>query len=131
MIAEASAKVFQKQCEENALVVEISMHSKYKYNISVIPMASNILVRYRTLEYKIPRTDAEGYDAAIEFIISAIREDVIAQVADDIENWDQWPDNKTYVSFTRKGVVVSSVGFDNANLVHDVKGTMKTLRFLN
>lgn len=91
-ITESAAEIFRKECLTNTCYVNIIIHNRYKYNIIFVPMAKHIIIKYKTLEYKISREDNLSYKNIIDFLIEAIDDDADTSLQLDIE-YDYWPDH--------------------------------------
>ncbi len=136
MIADASVQIYKKECIENACIIKINMHDKYKYEIQVIPLASHVIIKYKTLEYKIAKADKDGYESIIQFLLEAIHEDVDMSVSVDIEHGGYWPDHdenydQNFLRITKSSTSVFFTQFKQENMEKDVARYMKFLRFLN
>lgn len=136
MIADASVKTFKNECSSNTCNVEINMHCRYKYIISIIPMATHILIRYKSLEYKIARADKDAYESTIDFLVDAISDDAGNSLSDEIEFGNYWPDHDEDFSTNTIRVVRHETQvfwnqFKEENMDKAVKRYLMTLRFLN
>ena len=136
MIAEASVEAFKTECIRNTCSIRINLHSRYNYDVSITPMNSHILVRYKTLEYKIPRADKDSYNEVVDFLSEAIDSDCDNTVNSDIEFNGLWPDNEEFwdqntIRVHRNDEQVFEMVFNREKLVPVLKNYMQTLRMLN
>jgi len=92
-IVEASTETFKKECLTNTCNVDITIHDRYNYNIIIIPMEKHILIKYKTLEYRVARDDKKSYDDILNFLIEAIDDDIYTSLNLDIEYHGYWPDH--------------------------------------
>lgn len=58
----------------------ISMHQKYNYMIKFIPRKSNIIILYKSIRYKIRKSNKMDFMEAIDFLVDEIEEDCIKKV---------------------------------------------------
>lgn len=136
MIADISVGKFKEECDKNVCVVNINLHNRYRYEITVTPMATHVLIKYMTLSYKIPRTDKDAYLDTIDFLVEALDEECYSAMNEDIEFNGYWPesDEEHYFCSLRvkrhdKQVFYSE--FKRDNMQKEVKRYMRTLRLLN
>lgn len=91
MIAESAAENFKKECESNVCEVKINAHCRYNYSIFITPMANHILVKYKTMEYKVPKDNAGAYENVVSFLAEAISDEVAMTMDHEIEFKGYWP----------------------------------------
>lgn len=135
-IAEAAVDTFKKECETNTCDVIFKMHNRYSYTISVVPMAKHIIIRYKTLEYKISREDTLSYDDIVNFLVEAIEDDIEVSLNCDIEWNGYWPDHDeeyhiNNIVVKRHGENVFSIDFKRDKFESVLKFHLKCLRNLN
>lgn len=136
MIADASAEAFKKECTNNTCVIDINMHCRYKYQVTVTPMANHVLIKYKTMEYKIARSDKDAYYETVDFLVDAIDTDCDVSLNYDIEYDSYWPDNNeehciNNLKVTRHGEQVFWREFKREDMQAQIKQYMRSLRFLN
>lgn len=137
MIAEASATAFKKECDENTCTVYFTMHGRYDYQLLVTPMTSHILIKYKTMEYKILRHDKEAYESTVAFLSEVISSEVDVYLNDDIEYNGYCPDhdenfNVNILKVARHGKQVFCIpAFKKEDMAETLKFYMKSLRYLN
>ncbi|KIY93267.1 hypothetical protein MNEG_14695 [Monoraphidium neglectum] len=93
MITDASVDKF-KECDKNLCTVSINLHDTYKYVITVMPMASHVVLSYKTLQYKVPPADDKAYGDLIDFLTKAIDGECCQALDEDIERGEYWPDRE-------------------------------------
>lgn len=136
MIADVSVEKFKEECDKNVCTVSINLHNRYKYTVTVTPMASNVVLSYKTLQYKVPRSDKDAYADTIDFLVDAIDDNCSNVMNEDIEFNGYWPesDDEHYycsLSMTRHGEHVFYSEFRRENMQKEVKRYMRTLRLMN
>ena len=136
MIADVSIDKFKKECENNTCSVELCLRNRYNYKILVIPMGTHALVRYKTIEYKIPRSDKESWKEVVDFLIEAINTDCNHNVNSDIEYAGLWPDNEEFwyrntLSLIRHNEKVFWTEFKEDDFETTIAKYMYSLRMLN
>lgn len=137
LITEASTDAFKKECIESQCIVHIVMHGdRYERQVIVIPMAKHVLIRYKCLEYKINRQDAQGYNEIISFLLQEIASEIQKCVSIDIEfdgysphTHDEYTHN--YVIVEKKNENIFGRIFKETQLVEVVGRYLQSLRFLN
>lgn len=136
MIADASYTLYKKECEKNMCSLKINMHCKYSYELNFIPLTRHILIKYKTIEYKINRSDKESYESIVDFLIKAIKEDAAQSVNNDIELESYWPESDEYydvnsIKVLKDDTQVFYKNFSEENMEKDIKCYMNFMRFLN
>ena len=72
MISKSAVETFKEECLSNTCDICIKLHRRYDYIVSITPMAKHILIKYKTLEYKISREDALSYNEIVEFLVNIV-----------------------------------------------------------
>lgn len=136
MISDAAASKFKTECLSNTCYVKINMHNRYDYDIEVIPLTNHIILKYKTLEFKIQRANKQEYEESIQFLLDEIEDAVSLSLSNDIEYGGYWPDQDEF--YNENSVLVVKNGervFYKAFFEGDFKGTiskyLKSLRLLN
>ena len=137
LINEVAAERFKNDCINNQCIVHIGMHGgKYERVICVISLDNHVLLRYKTLEYKIMRSDEKTYAATVAFLLEEIENDIISCVHTDIEFDGYYPDrddyySDNYVIVKRNNERVFYRAFRENELVQVVGKYLYSLRFMN
>lgn len=136
MIADVSVEMFKEKCDKNICVISLNLHNRYKYEITVTPMANHVLLKYKTLEYKVPRIDKNAYEDTIDFLVHALDDDCCVSMNQDIEFNSYWPENDEdhyycSIRMIRHGEQVFHSEFKRENMQKEVKRYMRTLRLIN
>jgi len=93
LISEAASQAYKKDCTEKTCDVDILFHGRYKYKISITPMSKHILIKYKTIEYKVARDDKATFEEVVSFISDIIDNDANTTLNEDIEYNGYWPDD--------------------------------------
>lgn len=108
MIVDVSAEVYKKECKDSICSVDVCFNNRYKYSLSVIPMASHVLIEYKTIRFKVERSDKKEYDELISFLAKEIKIDRFDSLNSEIEFDGYWPDNDE--NFGCNSIKVSRAG---------------------
>lgn len=88
-------------------------------------MSNHILIKYKTIEYKVARNDSISYENIVNFLIEAIDVDADTSLNLDIEYTGYWPDQD---SCMRIRVYTSKIRISHAN-VYEVYAQFKLMAF--
>lgn len=136
MISDAAATQFKTECLSNKCFVTIKMHNRYSYDVEVIPMTSHILLKYKTLEFKIQRQNKQEYEDSIQFLLDEIEDAISLSLSDDMEYGGYWPDadefyNENFVIVKKNNEQVFYKPFREEQLKDIIGKYLKSLRLLN
>lgn len=92
-IVDASAQTFKDDCIANQLEIVFLFHDKYKHLLYIIPMAAHVIIKFRTVEYKVQRNDKTTFDELIHFLLDVIGSSVAHRVNFDMEHEGYWPND--------------------------------------
>lgn len=136
MISDVAASQYKKECLSNKCHVTINMHNRYSHEIEVIPLTHHIILKYKTLEFKIQRQNKQEYENSIEFLLDELQDAVALSLSDDIEYGGYWPENDEY--YNENDVVVKKneqrvfyKPFREEHFTETVGKYLKSLRLLN
>ena len=138
LINEVAAEHFKTDCITNQCLVHIGMHGgKYERVLCVIAMENHVLIRYKTLEYKILRSDAKAYAETVAFLLEEIQNDIILNINNEIEFDGYIPEHDEY--YTQNCVLVKRNNeqvfyrrfFLEDQMVDVVGKYLLSLRFMN
>lgn len=93
LIVDSASETFKNECISNLVNVTITFHNRYKYVISIVPMSKHVILKYKTLEYKILRDDKSSYEEVIDYLLNAIDYDADESLNWEIEWGGYWPDH--------------------------------------
>lgn len=136
MISDAAASQFKTECLSNTCYVKIGMHNRYSYEIEVIPLTNHVILKYKTMEFKVHRQNKQEYEDAVSFLLEEIEDAVSLSLSDDIEYGGYWPDtdefyNENFVTVTKNKEQVFNKPFREENFANTVGKYLKSLRLLN
>ncbi len=135
LIVDSATETFKQECISNISNVTITVHNRYKYVISIIPMSKHVIIKYKTLEYKVSKDDKSSYNEIIDYLLNAIDDDVYTSLNWEIEWADYWPDHdedycKNSLKIERKEEMVFGVEFKRDKLKSVSKMHLKCMRLL-
>jgi hypothetical protein len=96
IIVDSAANAFKEECESKICDISLTLRGRYKYLIQIVPMNKHVLIKYKTLEYKVAKDNKEDYNSIISFLFSAINDDISMKLNDDIEYEGYWPGDDEY-----------------------------------
>lgn len=97
LITEAACEQFKKDCLDHTYVLTVSKHGgRYKCDIQVVPMTNHVLLKYKSLEFKLSKHESAEYMDAIEFLMNGIDNDISYALEEDIEFNGYWPADDEY-----------------------------------
>lgn len=136
MISDAAASQFKKECLSNTCYVTISMHNRYSYDVQVIPLTNHIILKYKTLEFKIQRQNKQEYEDSIKFLLDEIEDDVALRLSNDIEYDGNWPHHdehhgEHYVVVKKNEQQVFYKPFGEEDFAQTVGKYLQSLRLMN
>lgn len=77
-IVVAAEQALEAHRAKRAHTVLVSMwHGRYEYHTTVVPELEHVLIRYNSLEYRVPRSDKEGFKNVMECIELDLRRDIL------------------------------------------------------
>ena len=132
-IVDTAALAFKEECEEKKCEIVITLRGRYTYIIYITPMNKHVLIKYKTLEYKIAKDNKEDYDTTVDFLQLAIIDDVEMSIKDEIEYSNYCPDHddefKTNIlSIKRRDTKLFYMHFNFECFGDILKTYLKTLR---
>lgn len=136
MIVGAAATQLKKECLSNKCVISICMHNRYIYVIEVISLTNHIILKYKSLEYKILRQNKDEYNEIVTFLVDEIVDADEIQVNEDIEFNGYWPNNddayhENSVTVKRNDEKVFYKPIKEVDLSDVVGKYLKSLRLIN
>lgn len=136
MISEAAASQLKNDCLTNACRITINFHNRYSYDVEVIPMTNHIILKYKTLEFKIEKSNKQEYEESVQFLIDEIEDASALDLSNDIEFGGYWPDSDEYynensVLVLKNGQRVFYKPFREEQFSETVGKYLKSLRLIN
>ena len=102
IIIDSAVNSFKDECESKTCDVNFMLRGgRYNYTIKIIPMNKHVMIKYKTLEYKVARENKDDYDSILKFLYGAIADDVNMILSDDIEFTGYWPEDDVEFSINR------------------------------
>ncbi len=95
-----------------------------------------MLLKYKSLEFKVPRDNKSAWDEIIGYIIESVGDDAEGELNNDIEFEGYWPGhdedfNRCFLSVHRHEEKVFTFDFTADKLSVLLKQHLKPMRFLN
>ncbi|PNH12185.1 hypothetical protein TSOC_000910 [Tetrabaena socialis] len=144
MIAGASADRFKQECADNVCKIDIRTGESFSFALEVVPLAQHVLVRYKAMEYRMPRADGGAWEELCAFLADAIAEAYMTSMHALARENGLWPQYESFtLTVTRLGKEVFRSDFCDPDesrpssesvserMASDLKRYMKLLRFLN
>lgn len=105
---------YAKQCCH----ISVSMfNGRFNHSISVILLPEYLLIRYKCLEFKVSRSDKDGFGSLKQWLRGSVYEDIEAEAkmaGVDIKGGDNDPsvdDKRHTLALSRNGSVIIQMGF--------------------
>lgn len=140
-IVAASADLYKKECETKQCDLIIGIyHNTYRFTVSFTPMKDQVLIKFRTMAYRVARKDVEGFEEIVNFLLQAIQDEIREHsVRDEVDVDDQdafdaglGGERNHRVTIMRHSEQVWSLTFDEMEYMDDIcRLYTKSLRFLN
>lgn len=131
MITDVAAELYRQECENGMVKIEISMMmGRYITEIHFVPLSRNMLIRYKSMEYKVCRRDCANFEEVCNFILNQIVHDIfMCFVGEDVEEME----NSEYniISLTKNGEAAFQRNVTFASFKDNVMEYIMPLRFLN
>ncbi|PNH00345.1 hypothetical protein TSOC_013839 [Tetrabaena socialis] len=138
MIAGASADRFKQECTDNVCKIDIQTGDGFSYALEVVPLAQHVLVRYDTMEYKMPRADKEAWEELCALLADAMAEAYTTSTNGSYHGYYERPSESFTLTVTMRGKEVfrsksedSEEGPLAGYMASELTRYMKQLRFLN
>lgn len=105
MIVDAATVKYVEKQKENTCTFVINYHQKYEYKINFVATKNDIIVTYKTLKLRIPKSEKNAMKDVVSFFSYEIEQDMTSCVREDIEFGGYWPDNEEYFDVNTLRVV--------------------------
>lgn len=126
-IVDKAADTFRDECQEKKCVINITLRGRYAYIITIIPMNKHVVIKYKTLEYKIAKENKKDYDNILEFLYLAIKDDAELSLGDDDDDNEE-TFNINILSMKRQDTKLFYAEFKFENFGVIFKTYLETLR---
>ena len=96
-------------------------------------MNKHVMIKYKTLEYKIARDNKDDYNSTLQFLFNAITDDLDMILNDDIEFAGYWPEHDDEFSINRLEVKrmntrIFNIPFESSKFEEVFRMYLSTLR---
>lgn len=137
-IVAAARKEFEQDCNKQSCDIIVNvLYNCYNYTVRVVPLPDHLLVRHKSIVYKVPRTDRDGFEDVMGFLLQAIKDEIACRTAQDeldvdgVDFDDFVDEHRHKVTIMRHGSTVFQAGFQwYKNLDETFRRYTKTLRYL-
>lgn len=138
MISDVAAAKYKEECKTKECQVFIKMHYRYEHTIEIVPLTNHIILRYKSIEYKVSKQNKEEFDEVVSFLVEEISDAINYQLENDIVYEGYRPDTlskylyeQNYVCVQKKEETIFYKRFDSDAMQEVVGKYLKGLRLLN
>jgi hypothetical protein len=85
-IVQAADMLHQRDITNNRFKIELFYHFRYKYDLFVMPTATELFIEFRGMVFRWRKGDETDFHFVLEFLLAEMAEDVKRKVAHDVRN---------------------------------------------
>ena len=93
-ITDLAADLYKSDCHNHSCKIEVSMIiGRYQTEIDFISLSQSVIIRYKTMEYKVSRSSSADFELVCKFILDQIAHELSATLSgEDVDNDFEHPE---------------------------------------